>query len=316
MGRIMRTISAGAGRFGDGDRDGGRRGGAAGHDRSGPSTDIPTRFMRSPGAPTARRWRPPSFDNTVRLWDAATRKEIKKYEGHTKLVLAVAISPDGKHILSGSQDNTAKIWDFPTSGPVKTFAGHPARVEALAVKPDGKQFAAACGQVGQGLGPDDRGRASRTSKDTRAKSRAPPGAATAASSRPATRPTRSGSGKATSRRTRRSKHRPTACSAWRIFPITNSSSRRGRTGWPGSGSFRSSRRGDSRPRGRSRPLPSAATAPSWPPPGPTRSSASGTRPTASSIKEITVDQPVVAVAFQQDGSQVAVGTRQQVRADL
>ena len=31
------------------------------------------------------------FDNTVRLWDAATRKEIKKYEGHTKLVLAVAI---------------------------------------------------------------------------------------------------------------------------------------------------------------------------------------------------------------------------------
>ena len=86
------------------------------------------------------------FDNTVRLWDAATRKEIKKYEGHTKLVLAVAIAPDGKHILSGSQDNTAKIWDVPTSGPVKTFAGHPAALEALAVKPDGKQFAAAAGK--------------------------------------------------------------------------------------------------------------------------------------------------------------------------
>ncbi len=86
------------------------------------------------------------FDNTVRLWDAATRKEIKKYEGHTKLVLAVAVAPDGKHILSGSQDNTAKIWDYPTSGPVKTFAGHPAGLEALAVKPDGKQFAAAAGK--------------------------------------------------------------------------------------------------------------------------------------------------------------------------
>src|SRR6266478_3801137 len=54
------------------------------------------------------------FDNTVRLWDAATRKEIKKYEGHSKLVLAVAVAPDSKHILSGSQDNTAKIWDYPT----------------------------------------------------------------------------------------------------------------------------------------------------------------------------------------------------------
>ena len=86
------------------------------------------------------------FDNTVRLWDAATRKEIKKFEGHTKLVLAVAIAPDGKHILSGSQDNTAKIWDVPTSGPAKTFAGHPAALEALAVKPDGKQFAAAAGK--------------------------------------------------------------------------------------------------------------------------------------------------------------------------
>src|SRR5271156_5632421 len=64
------------------------------------------------------------FDNTVRLWDAATRKELKKYEGHTKLVLAVAIAPDGKEILSGSLDNTAKIWDYPTTGPTKTFAGH------------------------------------------------------------------------------------------------------------------------------------------------------------------------------------------------
>ena len=74
------------------------------------------------------------FDNTVRLWDAATRKEIKKYEGHSKLVLAVAVAPDGTRILSGSQDNTAKIWDYPTSGPAKTFAGHPAALEALAIK--------------------------------------------------------------------------------------------------------------------------------------------------------------------------------------
>jgi WD40 repeat protein len=87
-----------------------------------------------------------SFDNTIRLWDAFTRKEIKKYEGHAKLALAVSISPDSKHILSGGQDNTAKIWDYPTSGPTKTFEGHPAAVAALAIKPDGKQFAAAAGK--------------------------------------------------------------------------------------------------------------------------------------------------------------------------
>ena len=33
------------------------------------------------------------FDNTVRLWETATRKEIESLEGHSKPVLAVAFSP-------------------------------------------------------------------------------------------------------------------------------------------------------------------------------------------------------------------------------
>ena len=86
------------------------------------------------------------FDNTVRLWDAASRKEIKKYEGHSKLVLAVAISPNGKQILSGSLDNTAKLWDYPTSEPPRTIAALPTGLQTLAVKPDGKQFAASAGK--------------------------------------------------------------------------------------------------------------------------------------------------------------------------
>ncbi len=83
------------------------------------------------------------FDNTVRLWDAATRKEIKKFEGHSNLVLSVAASPDGKRILSGSLDKTAKVWQVPGGGPLKDLTGNPAGIHALAVKPDGKQAAAA-----------------------------------------------------------------------------------------------------------------------------------------------------------------------------
>ncbi len=223
------------------------------------------------------------FDNTVRLWDAATRKEIKKYEGHSKLVLAVAIAPDGKHILSGSQDNTAKIWDCPDLGPGQDVrrSCRP-RSQALAVKPDGKQFAAASGKSIK-VWDLATGAARQGPRRTRGRGlKRLPGAVTAASSPPATKPTPSGSGKATSHRKRRSKRRPRASSAWLIFP-NNQHARLGRLGRAGPALAASGRRAAAvRLQGAGRrPLPSAATAPSWPPPGPTRSSASGTRPTAN-----------------------------------
>ncbi|MFO0907978.1 MAG: WD40 repeat domain-containing protein [Isosphaeraceae bacterium] len=87
------------------------------------------------------------FDNTVRLWDAVSRKELKKFEGHTNLVLAVAPSPDGKHVLSGSLDKSAKLWAVPTTGPARDLKDHPAAVHGLAVKPDGKLAAVGTGNA-------------------------------------------------------------------------------------------------------------------------------------------------------------------------
>ena len=31
--------------------------------------------------------------------------------GHSDYVRSVAYSPDGKHIVSGSDDNTVRVWD-------------------------------------------------------------------------------------------------------------------------------------------------------------------------------------------------------------
>src|SRR5262249_5178725 len=86
-----------------------------------------------------------SFDKTVRLWDAATGKELKVLEGpagHQNLVLSVALSADGKSIASGSQDNTAKIWEVPAGGAVRTFSQADG-VTGLALSPDGKTLAGA-----------------------------------------------------------------------------------------------------------------------------------------------------------------------------
>jgi len=39
---------------------------------------------------------------------------------HQREVDAVAFSPDGKSVLTGSWDNTARIWDAATGQPIGT----------------------------------------------------------------------------------------------------------------------------------------------------------------------------------------------------
>ncbi len=63
------------------------------------------------------------------------------YRGHSDGVTAVAWSPDGKRVVSGSHDNTAQVWDATTDNHVLTYRGHLASVLALDWSPDGKHIA-------------------------------------------------------------------------------------------------------------------------------------------------------------------------------
>src|SRR5262249_45130196 len=86
-----------------------------------------------------------SFDKTLKLWDAATGKELKTFagpQGHQNLVLCVALSPDGQTIASGGSDNQVRIWDFPGNKSFRDFA-HADAVNAVALSPDGTKLATA-----------------------------------------------------------------------------------------------------------------------------------------------------------------------------
>ncbi|BCR98592.1 NACHT and WD40 domain protein [Aspergillus luchuensis] len=59
-------------------------------------------------------------------------------EGHSDLVQAVAFSPDGQTVVSGSYDKTIKLWNAATGELQQTLEGHSDRVSAVAFSPDGQ----------------------------------------------------------------------------------------------------------------------------------------------------------------------------------
>ncbi len=92
-----------------------------------------------------------SWDNTVRLWDVATRTNIATFKGHTRRVNSVAFSPDGTMLVSGSSDQTVKLWDVATRAEVATFETDTSSVNSVAFSPDGTMLASGGEWGGDGI---------------------------------------------------------------------------------------------------------------------------------------------------------------------
>lgn len=68
-------------------------------------------------------------------------REQNRFHGHQASVLAVAFSPDGKIIVSGSDDRTLRLWQLDGTPIGQPFYGHQASVGSVAFSPDGKIIA-------------------------------------------------------------------------------------------------------------------------------------------------------------------------------
>ncbi|MFC5754643.1 WD40 repeat domain-containing protein, partial [Actinomadura rugatobispora] len=81
----------------------------------------------------------------VHLWDTRTWRETRTLRGHTGYVEALAFSPDGGTLATGSKDKTIRLWNARTGASLATLTVDTDSVDALAFSRDGRSMASATG---------------------------------------------------------------------------------------------------------------------------------------------------------------------------
>jgi WD40 repeat protein len=99
-----------------------------------------------------------SEDTTIKLWRLTSERPphlkdwepdpdplLHSLEGHEGRVTSVAVTPDGKHIVSGSWDKSIKVWELASGSLLRSLEGHTEWVSSVVVTSDGQQVVSGSG---------------------------------------------------------------------------------------------------------------------------------------------------------------------------
>src|SRR5262249_41178641 len=71
-------------------------------------------------------------------------RPVRGILSHIGMTFAVAISPDGKKVVTGSYDKTARLWDAVTGQPIGEAMSHPDKIDLVVFSPDSQRFVTGC----------------------------------------------------------------------------------------------------------------------------------------------------------------------------
>jgi WD40 repeat protein len=84
-----------------------------------------------------------AWDETVRLWDGRSGREVACLHGHRRELAMLSWSPDSRLLASASWDMTVRLWDGNTGSAAACLQGHEGPVLAVSWSPDGRLLASA-----------------------------------------------------------------------------------------------------------------------------------------------------------------------------
>ena len=86
-----------------------------------------------------RSWDTDGTDFAVRVWNLETGQQFRPLKGHTSMVWSLAVSTNGRYVLSGGNDAVPILWDARTGREIHRLRGHTKRVECVAFLPGNRR---------------------------------------------------------------------------------------------------------------------------------------------------------------------------------
>ena len=80
-----------------------------------------------------------ALDCTIRIWDVAAARELLRLTGHRQTVFSVALSPDGRWLVSGGGDQTVRLWDVESGHEIRRLSEGSDLIFGVAFSPDGRR---------------------------------------------------------------------------------------------------------------------------------------------------------------------------------